>query len=108
VYDVHPDLLTATDRPEVMFIARITIAAWHKYDSHIRQTQTSVNNPVTDETPEWVRLLYRNFDVPLADEVAQSLPVDTAQILPIDFDFDMIDWSTWESLQQGSTQISAG
>jgi hypothetical protein len=103
VYNVHPDLLTAADRPEVRFIAHITIAAWHKYDSHIRQTQTSVNSLVPDERPGWIQLLCSNFDVPLAGDVAQSLPVDETQTLPIDFDFDMIDWCTWENLLQDTT-----
>ncbi|KAF2670825.1 hypothetical protein BT63DRAFT_202494 [Microthyrium microscopicum] len=98
VYEVHPDLLTAVDQPEVRFIARITIAAWRNNDFRLHRTQKTVNSPLIDGTPDWIRKLYLNFDMPLPDEVEQPLINDIAQQLPIGFDFDMVDWSAWESL----------
>lgn len=104
VYDVHPDLMTAVNRPEVTFVARITVAAWQKYDIQMRQQRSGVQGAIAMETPEWIRQLCYNFNLPLADssatilEVAQSFSSDPAQLLSTNFDFDMIDWSSWEAL----------
>jgi hypothetical protein len=103
VYDVHPDLMTAVNRPEVTFVARITVAAWQRYDIRRRQ-RPGVNDAIAIEDPEWIRQLCYNFNLPLTDssatieEVAQSSSSDAAQLLPTNFDFDMIDWSSWEAL----------
>jgi hypothetical protein len=105
VYDVHPDLMTAANRPEVIFIARITVAAWQKYDNQMRQKSSGVHGAIAIETPEWIRQLCYNFNLPLTDssatieEVAQSCSPDSAALLlSTNFDFDMIDWSSWEAL----------
>ena len=104
VYDAHPDLMTAANRPEVTFIARITVAAWQKYDIQMRQQRSGMHGAIAMETPEWIRQLCYNFNLPLADssatilEVAQSFSSDPAQLLSTNFDFDMIDWSFWEAL----------
>lgn len=101
VYDVHSDLMTATNRPEMDFIARITVAAWQKYEIFVRQQKS----PTTRiETPEWIQKLCHNFNLRLTgssgtDEAVEiSLGADTACFLPEHFDFDMIDWSAWEAL----------
>jgi hypothetical protein len=102
VYQNHPDLMTAVSRPEVDFLARITIAAWQKYDLEMRQRKSGV---VAMETPEWIRQLCHRFNLPLIDastateEGGQSLSFDPAQLLLENFDFDMIDWSAWEALR---------
>jgi hypothetical protein len=104
VYDVHPDLMTAVNRPEVTFIARITVAAWQKYDIQMRQQRSGKHGAIAMETPEWIRQLCYNFNLPLTDssatieEIAQSLSSDPDQLLSTNFDFDMIDWSSWEAL----------
>lgn len=98
VYENHPDLMTAVTRPEVDFLARITVAAWQKYDVEVRQQRPDA---VAMETPEWIRQLCHNFSLPVidasttADEAAKSLNGD---LLPPDFDFDIIDWSAWEAM----------
>ncbi|KAL5420897.1 hypothetical protein PMIN04_006074 [Paraphaeosphaeria minitans] len=98
VYENHPDLMTAVTRPEVDFLARITVAAWQKDDLGMRQHRPDV---VATETPEWIRQLCHNFNLPVIDpsttteEYAQSLNGD---LLPPDFDFDIVDWSAWDAL----------
>ncbi|KAJ4286310.1 hypothetical protein N0V90_013344 [Kalmusia sp. IMI 367209] len=104
VYDVHPDLMTAVNRPEVIFIARITVAAWQNYDIQMRQQRSGVHSGIAMENPEWIRQLCYNFNLPLTDssasveEIAQSFNSDPSYSLPANFDFDMIDWSSWEAL----------
>ncbi|OAG10524.1 uncharacterized protein CC84DRAFT_1237333 [Paraphaeosphaeria sporulosa] len=99
VYENHPDLMTAVTRPEVDFLARITVAAWQKYILEMRQQQRS--DAVGMQTPEWIQHLCHNFNLPVIDpsrateEYAQSLNGD---LLPPDFDFDIIDWSAWDAL----------
>lgn len=99
VYEVHPDLMTAVNRPEADFIARITVSAWQKHALEMRQQSSDA----TLETPEWIQQLCYNFNLPLAEPSTphdtQSIGSDLGQLLPIDFDFDMIDWSAWEALR---------
>ncbi|KAJ4357340.1 uncharacterized protein N0V89_001915 [Didymosphaeria variabile] len=105
VYEVHADLMTAANRPEVDFIARITVAAWQKYDIEMRQQRSGVPGLPAMETPEWIRKLCYNFNLPLTDpsatteEATETLNSDPAQFLPENFDFDIIDWSAWEALR---------
>ncbi len=114
VYNVHPNLMTAVDRPEVTFLARITVAAWQKYYVHMRQQNSSESGANPIGTPEWIRQVCYNFHLPLTDpsvateDAAQPFDFDPAQLLPLDFDFDMIDWSSWEALLQGPTEDFAG
>ncbi|KAF2440245.1 hypothetical protein P171DRAFT_488975 [Karstenula rhodostoma CBS 690.94] len=99
VYGVHPDLMTATTRPEVEFLARITAAAWQRYELEMRQQRPDAD---AIETPEWIRQLFQSFNLPVIDssatveEATQSLYGD---LLPENFDFDIIDWSAWEALR---------
>lgn len=54
------------------------------------------------EPPEWIVELRRKLDLPDIDSVlapnsaAGEPTMDVSQLLPLDFDFDMIDWSVWE------------
>ncbi|KAL1612090.1 hypothetical protein SLS60_000313 [Paraconiothyrium brasiliense] len=104
VFESHPDLMTAVNRPEVDFIARITVAAWQKYEIELRQQRSAIPGAIAIETPEWIRRLCHNFNLPLTDpsatteEAAETFSSDPAQFLPENFDFDIIDWSAWEAL----------
>jgi hypothetical protein len=114
VYDVHPDLMTAVNRPEVTFIARITVAAWQKYDIEMREQRSGGHGAIAIETPEWIRQLCYNFNLPPTDslatigEIAPSFNSDPAQLLSTNFDFNMIDWSSWEALFSGRTEGFVG
>jgi hypothetical protein len=51
VYNVHPDLMTAVNRPEVTFIARITVAAGQKYHIQLQQQRLGVHGAIAMENP---------------------------------------------------------
>jgi hypothetical protein len=98
VYENHDDLMTAVTRPDVDFLARITVAAWQNYDLELRQQRSDA---AAMETPAWIRQLCHNFNLPIMDpsttdgQYAQSL---NDELLPANFDFDIIDWSAWDAL----------
>lgn len=98
VYENHCDLMTAVTRPDAEFLARITVAAWQNYDLEMRQRRSGA---AVMETPEWVRQLCHNFNLPIMgssatdEQYAQSIPDD---LLPANFDFDIIDWSAWDAM----------
>jgi hypothetical protein len=88
VYEVHPDLSAKHHhhRPEIASMARITLAAWQKYDAQ-RQ-------------PDWIVELCDNFglwDI-VTDEdtdMQYQLQLDASRLLGVDFDFDTFDWTIW-------------
>lgn len=115
VYAVHPEARSASERPEIAAVARITVAAWQQYDAHLQQQANSsaAMAGVAREIPEWIAELCRNFGVQIlkgqhgekqqtAEESAQMGVLGVGEgdgsefLLPADFDFDMIDWSIWE------------
>lgn len=109
VYNVHTDLMTAVSLPEVTFFAHITVAAWQKYATHMRERSLG-----TIEDSEWIRQLCHNFSMPLiessvaVEKATQSCNSEDVQFLPMNFDFDMIDWSSWEALLQGPSEGFVG
>lgn len=98
--------MTAVNHPDIASIVRITLVAWQRHHSYIRQRGQQGRNfdpPNEPEPPPWILELRRNFDLPEAvstfapDLNAQEPVIDAGQLLPPDFDFDLIDWSFWEN-----------
>ena len=104
VYAIHPELTTAIHRPEIAHIAHIALAAWQRRDEYLRQ-QRDFDLQSEYESPQWILDLRRKFDVPhgnesFATDPAEQRPaIDASQLLPLDFDFDSIDWSFWDEMQ---------
>lgn len=100
VYDVHPDLATAATRPDVAFIARLTLAAWCKRGERSRQAND----------PDWIRNLRNVFETSSAEKEGAQDAAETVRttlstnssdvplVLDTDIDLDTIDWVFWESL----------
>lgn len=40
---------------------------------------------------------------PALDATAQEPAIDASQLLPLDFDFDVIDWTFWENWHVNAT-----
>ncbi|KAK5032822.1 hypothetical protein LTS07_004232 [Exophiala sideris] len=100
IYDIHPELSTASRRTEAGTVARITLAAWQRHDAYIRQRQANVNESY--EPPQWIGEMCQNFNLPQPTATSASgsvVPVpavDASQLLPADFDFDVFDWAAWD------------
>lgn len=96
VYTTRPESENVIARPEMASIARITLAAWRRHASHMRQQRNEI------EQPQWISDLCHNFDLPPVNSTlpteSPSLPLtpDTSMLLPVDFDFDVFDWSVWD------------
>lgn len=105
VYVIHPSLINAVHRPDIASIARITLVAWQRRYAHIQQQcQQRHNFDLLNESqpPPWILELRRKFELPDvdstlgADSTEREPVIDASQLLPLDFDFDLIDWSFWE------------
>lgn len=107
VYIHHPTLMTAVSHPDIASIAQITLAAWQKHHTYAQQQyqqrhDTRLLNE--SELPVWVQELQRKFDLPevnpepAPDRVVRESAIGASQLLPLDFDFDSINWSFWENL----------
>jgi hypothetical protein len=112
VYIHHPTLMTAASRPDIACIARITLVAWQRRHTHVQQRYQQRRN--TDlvnelEVPSWVRELRQKLDLPHVDRMpaqdatAPEPTFDASQLLPLDFDFDVIDWTFWETSRADTT-----
>ena len=111
VYAVHPEAKTAAERPEIAAVARITVAARQKYDAHIIQQQRATGTVTTDarEPTGWIAELCQNFGLPQVNtataddsDAFQFAAMESSDLLPADFDFDMIDWSIWEETRMNA------
>lgn len=95
-YETHSELRTADHRQDVTVAARITASAWLKYATHMHKQDPTRH----DETPGWVASLCQTFNLPQPNHWLSTAdaPVcsDAHDPLAIDFDLDMIDWSTWD------------
>jgi hypothetical protein len=107
VYEFHPELTTAVHRPEIVSVARITVAAWQRRHAYIMcQQRNNVDLSGDYEPPQWISEVCRKFDFPLvntafaASSTTHEYPFDTGQLLLSDFDFDSIDWSFWHEVQR--------
>lgn len=101
VYAVHPNLMTATHRSDITAVARITLAAWQKRHTHLLQQsrRDGMEDLSTADSPPWIQELRRNFNIQDTSATImtdQTPAVDDDLFLPLDFDFDSIDWSFWE------------
>ena len=96
VFINHPTLMTAASRSDIAPIARITLAAWWR--QHLRDESRS--------PPQWIKELRQKSHLPEIDPRSGSLAAghprtnDDHQGCPtdLDFDFDLIDWSFWDTL----------
>lgn len=102
VYAVHPKLnKAAAYTPDIMATVRITIAAWQKRHSYVQHMSHHSSNGSVP--PTWISALCEKFDLPEVGSISapdsmmvQEPMIDTSQLLPFDFDFDLMDWSFWE------------
>lgn len=106
VYLHHPTLMTALSRPGIASIARITIVAWQRHYSHLQERyQQRLGGDVDPpEVPSWMQRLRQKLDLPIIDPtpaMAQEPGVDVSELLPMNFDFDLIDWNFWENSHAG-------
>ena len=106
VYINHPRLMIAVHHPDLASIVHITLVAWQRRHTHIRQQcqqRHNFNQLKESESPPWILELRRKLDLPevnstlAPDSTAQEPAIDASQLLPPDFDFDLIDWSFWEN-----------
>ena len=89
--EVNALLTTAVERAEVYAIARMIILAWHEREKYLLEQQLEIGKP-------WcVTELEKALGIP------QSFTIDVDGADPLaDFDFgsldfEMIDWSFWET-----------
>ena len=107
IYAIHPKLMHAVHRPDIAPIVQITLAAWQKRYAHLQQRfqHSSPTDPLNEPSPPpWLSELRRKFEPPaatstLAPDATVREPVGAASpLLPLNFDFDSIDWSLWADL----------
>jgi hypothetical protein len=112
VYVHHFTLMTAASGPDIASIARITVVAWQRRHTYVQQRYQQ--HPNTDllnesEVPSWVQELRQKLDLPevdpapAPDATAREPAIDASQLLPLDFDFDVIDWTFWENSHLDAT-----
>jgi len=107
VYVHHSTLMTAISGPDIAAIARITVVAWQRRQTYVQQQYQQRRNTHLlneSEVPSWVQELRQKLNcpevdpTPAPDTTAQEPAIDPNQLLPLDFDFDVIDWTFWENL----------
>ena len=112
VHAHHPTLMTAVSRPDIASIARITMVAWQRRHAYVQQRyQQRCNTNLLNEpeVPSWVQELRQKLDLPQVDPMpapdatAREPAFDASQLLPLDFDFDVIDWKFWETSHADAT-----
>jgi hypothetical protein len=92
--------MTAFSRSDIASIARITIVAWQRHYEHLQQRYQQRHDAEPPEIPAWMQQLRRKLDLPEIEAtpaMALEPVVDINELLPMDFDFDVIDWNFWES-----------
>ena len=89
VCELHPTLTTAVGRPEVYAIARLIVLAWQQRQDCLQERQEQA------EKPWCVGELERALKPPPSDGESSKSVVQDLGLL--DFDFDLIDWSYWET-----------
>jgi hypothetical protein len=97
VCKVHPKLIAAAERPDIIAIGRLIVLAWHQRQEHLHRLHQPVEKPWCVETME----KKLNFTAlgPKVSDTGSELGTDNRFAL----DFDMIDWSAWE--QDGYVQV---
>jgi hypothetical protein len=107
VYTVHPKIMVAVHNPDITATVRITLVAWqrrHAYLQHGSQDRHRVNPSNDCVPPAWISELCQKFDLPEVcsafspNSTMQKSVIDANQLLPFEFDFELMDWSFWEDL----------
>ena len=111
VYVHHSALMRAISRPDIASIARITLVAWQRRHTYLQQRGRTIDLLNQSEVPSWIQELRQKLEpldfvnpMPASDATAQQPTVDdNGQILPPDFNFDVIDWAFWENSHLNAT-----
>lgn len=94
---VHPKLVSALERPDIVAIARLIVLAWHQRQGHLQSLHHQVDKPwCVTKMEEELNVLVHG---PRVADMDLAWNTDNFESL----DFDMIDWSAWE--QEGYVQV---
>jgi len=87
VCELHPRLSTATEYPEVYAVAHLVLRAWQHREEYLQAQQKDVEKP-------WCVMKFTSA-LSAPDESTFNTTNGLDDLA--DFDFDLIDWSFWET-----------
>jgi len=97
ICSVHPKLIIALERPDIVAIGRLIVLAWHQRQEYLQERNEVIHKPKCVTTME-VKLCLN-----LPDSTATDTDFDWNVDEFMNLDFDMINWMSWE--KDGYTQV---
>ncbi|MCJ1476236.1 hypothetical protein MMC13_004902 [Lambiella insularis] len=116
IYAIHPMMTSALQRPDIASIVQLTLVAWQRRQTFAQQRSQQrydANSLNECQPPSWILELRRKLDlpevnlIPKPDSAMGESVADEIPLLPLDFDFDSIDWSFWENQYLGTASFEA-
>jgi hypothetical protein len=97
VCSVHPKLIAAPERPDILAIGRLIVLAWHQREQYLHSLHQQVDKPwCVTKMEEELHIVVHGPNVSGTD-----MAPNTENFMSLDF--DMIDWSAWE--RDGYVQV---